>query len=402
MLLIVLIAALPVVARPADTDGDGLIDRKDACPLVYDPSNICGPVEEPPPPPTSWECVGTHIRSGDDLDAAINGANATWCVHAGTYPVDQMVTVAQGDNIYAEPGTVEKEITLPSGQVVRDRTAAVKLTNAGNLGRMINVTASSATIDWLGGGGAASVYVDPNGSECINASEITGKCAKGGTGMFMGLGQSGPGVLLTRLDISGNAANCIVGLSGVLRNSELSNCSTDKTYFHFTASALKTTHESELDSNYVHDSGGFGLWCDQGCHDTPERVNGFWVHDNLVVNTDGWGLDYEFSPMLPPGQIASSPSALIENNVSAGNDIGGAQMLDAQNATFRNNSFGPQSVGGVNYPANGNNGLALLLKDNPDRRTDTYNGAAIDNMLHGERITGCDLPDEVVLCSGNG
>jgi hypothetical protein len=243
--------------------------------------------------------------------------------------------------------------------------------------------------------------VDPNGSECINASEITGKCAKGGTGMFIGGGTSGPGVLLTRLDVHDNAANCVQGISGILRNSELSNCSTDQTYFHFQSAAVKTTHESEYDSNYVHGGKGFGIWCDQGCHNTAERTNGFWVHDNLVVSTAGWGLDYEFSPMLPIGQVASSPSALFERNVSTGHGIGGGQMLDAQNATFRNNSFGPQTVGGVSYPGNGNGGLALLLKDNPSRRTDTHNGDAIDNTLNGERISGCDLPDEVVFCSGN-
>jgi len=352
------------------------------------------------PPPWCPDTPNTtHILEGDDLDAKINGSNATFCVHAGTYPIDNMVTVAQGDHLYAQPGTIEKDIRLPSGHVVYDRTAAVKLTNAGNLTRMVNVTATSATIDWLGGGGAVSVYVPLDSPECINPSEKTGKCARVGTGMFLAAGAGGANVKLSNLDISRNAANCVTGLHGILIDSELSNCSTDDTYDDFSSAAVKTTFESEYARNYVHDTGSNGLWCDQGCHDVAERKGGFWVHDNLIVNNDGWGVRYEFSPMVAEGVHAASPSALVENNYIAANSIGGASMVDAQNGTFRNNSFGPQTVGGVAYGADGNNGLAMLFEDSGRAsRTDLWNADTLNNLLNGEVIKGCELPDNVVYC----
>jgi hypothetical protein len=76
-------------------------------------------------------------------------------------------------------------------------------------------------------------------------------------------------------------------------------------------------------------------------------------------------------------------------------------MWDAQNAVFRDNSFGPTTIAGVSYPANaGANGRAILFFDS-GRRTDLYNGVAVDNSLGGEAIVGCELPDAVVYCSDN-
>jgi hypothetical protein len=369
----------------SDRDGDGGLNRTDYAP--DDPT-----IQDPP-----WcPATGTHIFPGDDLDAAINGSNTTFCVHPGTYPIDNIVTVAQGDNIYAEPG-VERDIVLPSGKVVHDRTAAVKLTNAGNLNRMVNVTADSATIDWLGGGGAVSTYLDPTSPDCLYVSPATGKCPKVGTGTFIGGGRSGPGVTLSRLDISGNAANCIEGFKGVLVDSELSNCSTDPTYDEFASAAVKTIYESEYARNYIHDTGSSGLWCDQGCHDVAEHTNGFWVHDNLVVRVGGWGIFYEFSPMVDQGVHLSSPSALVERNYVAEAGSGAMHMSDSQNGMFRNNSVGPQTIGGISYGADGNAGLGLLFSDS-SRDTDLWNGDAVRNNMHGERILGCELPDNVVYC----
>jgi hypothetical protein len=263
---------------------------------------------------------------------------------------------------------------------------------------MVNVTAESATIDWLGGGGASSKYAPIGSAECDYVGD-TGLCVQNGTGMFLGAGTSGPGVVLSHLDISGNAANCITGLHGILVDSELSNCSIDDTYDGYSSAAVKTSFESEYTLNYVHDTGSSGLWCDQGCHDVAGRANGFWVHDNLIVKTDGWGVDYEFSPMLAEGVHASSSSALVEDNYVTANRIGAAQMLDAQNATFRNNSFGPQTVAGVAYAADGNSGLAIVFKDSGRAtRTDLWNGDAAGNILHGDAIKGCELPDNVVHC----
>ena len=76
-------------------------------------------------------------------------------------------------------------------------------------------------------------------------------------------------------------------------------------------------------------------------------------------------------------------------------------MYDAQNATFRNNFFGPKTIAGVNYSAN-NNKRAILFQDSGKAsRTDLWNGDAVGNSLGGEAITNCGKPDNVVYCANN-
>jgi hypothetical protein len=65
--------------------------------------------------------------------------------------------------------------------------------------------------------------------------------------------------------------------------------------------------------------------------------------------------------------------------------------VDAQNAEWRENIFGPQVIGKTSYPGNAN-GLAMRIHDSGGSRTDLWNISVHDNTLNGETIAGCSLP----------
>lgn len=343
-------------------------------------------------------CVGQQVGPGADLDAIVNADPATkpstFCIQAGTYQVDNSIKVRDGDKLLGEPGTLHQR-----GPAL-DPDPVVKIVNTGDLSRVLDAS-GNARVEWLEIQGSASGarYTDDTPETCINWGEASDGCPANGTGMAIAAGNSGPDSVFKHLELHTNPANCITGVSGKLFGSELYNCSQNADYWGFSAGALKTINEAEVARNFVHDNEAVGLWCDQGCRNTPARSAGFWVHDNLVVNNGRAGVRYEFSPM--PGQ-ASKSSALVEHNRLAGNDWGGAHMHDAQNATFRRNVFGPQTVDGAAYGHNGSGAKALqFTSSGRNDRTKLRNGSASRNRTNGEIIAGCDKPEAIVDCRRN-
>ena len=349
-------------------------------------------------PAAESDCDGQQVGPGADLDAIVNAdpvaKPSTFCVQAGTYNVDATIKVRDGDKLVGEPGTLQER-----GPAL-DPDPVVKIVNDGGLSRIIDAS-GDVHVEWLEVQGSATGarYTDDTPETCINWGEASGRCPANGTGMAIGAGTSGPASVFKHLELHANPANCITGVSGKLYGSELYQCSQNADYWGFSAGALKTITEAEVARNFVHDNEAVGLWCDQGCRDTPGRSSGFWVHENLIVNNGRAGVRYEFSPM--PGD-ASRSSALVERNRLAGNDWGGAHMHDAQNATFRSNIFGPQTVASVAYGNNGAREKAVQFTDSGrNDRTNLRNGDAFRNRMNGETITGCDKPDKVVNCRRN-
>jgi hypothetical protein len=103
------------------------------------------------------------------------------------------------------------------------------------------------------------------------------------------------------------------------------------------------------------------------------------------------------------GQVSNAGEALIENNEVHGNSTdavrGGVSIHDAQNALVRNNVFGATIIADVVYLPNAE-GVAIQATDSgrPDR-PDLVNVDIVDNVVNGEVIKGCELPDEIVDCS---
>jgi hypothetical protein len=245
----------------------------------------------------------------------------------------------------------------------------------------------------------------------VDIAGAVGRVVDGRPQVGTGAAISGPGaeggVLVQYVVIHGNDAAGILNAKGRILNSEFYDNTQNPAFLGFNGSAIKNTTEYEAAYNYVHDNQGNGLWCDVGCKDDPARENGFWVHHNLTVNNARSGIRYESSPRdLAPGVHASEPTALIEGNEVHGNSYaenrGGISAADTQNAVIRNNVFGAKSIAGVEYRVNAPKpGAIKAIDSGSSSRTDLWNIDIQDNILNGEQIKGCELPDNLVYCANN-
>jgi hypothetical protein len=347
-----------------------------------------------PPAAAEHPCEGVHIYPGNDLDAIVNrdpGTKATtFCVHASssgtTYMIDHTLQLRSGDKLLGQPG---QEITRgPASYGV----PLVKIRNGASLTRLIQLSGSNVELRWLDIAGAAITY--KNGRPDVT------------TGHAIGASGANATARLEYLAVHDNPNAGINSMNGKLLHSNLYANGTNSAFWGNTATAVKGVAEYEAAYNWVHDNPANGLWCDHECADVGAAMpNGFWAHHNLVVNNGHWGIRYEYSPIVASGVHSSQPTALIESNeIHAngyqGSGFGGASMYDAQNATFIYNSFGPKTIAEVSYRANNKRAIYFGDSGRADR-TDLWNGDAVGNILGGERIIGCEKPDDVVFCLGN-
>jgi hypothetical protein len=341
-------------------------------------------------------CLGVQVNPGDDLDAIVNGDPATrattFCIHAGTYLIDQVVVPRDGDALVGEPGTstVIGPATKPEPVVL--------VRNGAALSRLVQPTGSKIHLEWLDISGANVRYNDQTQDTCGNWGEVANKCPQAGTGVAIASGKADGTLLITHVRLWGNEGLGIGSAKGRVLHSEFFDNTRNPDWVGFEGAAVKGVTEFEAAYNFVHDEQGNGLWCDHACTDDAARVNGAWFHHNLVVNNANWGLRYEFSPIVASGVHSSQPTFLAENNQIHGNGAGGTSMVDAQNGTFRANIFGPTTIAGVSYAANYKNRAIFFRDSGRAERTDLWKGDATGNELNGETIVGCEMPDDIVDC----
>ena len=345
----------------------------------------------------TFPCSGVQIHPGDDLDATVNsnpGDRATtFCVHATpsgtTYNINHTVRLKAGDKLIGQPGQVVTRGPASYG------VPPVKIRNGASIGKLIELVGPDVQLKWLDIAGAEAKY------------RRSGQVIQG-SGSGIRAGQATATARLEYLAVHHNDGQGIGSMRGKLLHSNLYKNGTNRKFWGFTAAAVKGVDEYEAAYNYVHDNPANGLWCDHGCSDAGAAMpNGFWAHDNLLVNNGRWGVRYEYSPIVKSGVHAGRPTALIEDNAVHGNGyrkragFGGASMHDAQNATFRNNAFGSATIAGARYAANAGR-RAIRFSDSGRRsRTDLWNGSAKDNSLGGESVVGCEMPDSIVDCQDN-
>jgi hypothetical protein len=345
---------------------------------------------------TAFSCSGVHINPGNDLDAIVNKDPAdkatTFCVHAAstgtTYTINNMVQLRSGDKLLGQPGQVITRGPASYG------IPLVKIRNGASLSRLVVLSGSNVQLRWLDIAGGAGKYKD---GDAIH-----------GSGSGIAAGQSNGTARMEYLAIHHNDATAIASMNGKLLHSNVYSNGTKPGFQGETAAGIKGIDEYEAAYSFVHDNSANGIWCDHGCANSGSTMpNGFWVHHNLVVNNGRWGVRMEFAPRVKSGVHASQPTALVENNEIHGNGyegpFGGVSMWDAQNTTFRNNVFGPKSIAGLSYRANNNATYGAILFRDSGRadRTDLWNGDAVGNSLGGEKMIGCEKPDNIAYCSNN-
>ena len=225
----------------------------------------------------------------------------------------------------------------------------------------------------------------------------SGRSPVAGSGSALAMGVASNTSSLYAVHITGSDGAGITNAHGTFDRIELDDTTQDPNFLGFIGSGLKAITEVEVRNSYIHDNQGNGLWCDVFCHDSADHLNGFWVHDNLVVNNGRAGIRFE-----EVGEVADAGEALIENNEVHGNSTdavrGGVSIHDAQNALVRNNVFGATIIADVAYLPN-SEGVAIRATDSgrPDR-PDLFNVDIVGNVLNGEVIKGCESPDEIAYC----
>jgi hypothetical protein len=320
------------------------------------------------------------VTCGQDLDATVNADDATIGTRfqlegACTYTVDTMVKLKNGD-----------EIAGPAGSFI-ERGPAFD---------------PEPTVDIVGGAGVSSV-IRAQGTVRVEWVKIvggTGQYSAGdspvaGTGSGLSMGMSSNDSSLYAVHITGSDAAGITNAHGTFERIELDDTTQDPNFLGFNGSGLKAVTEIEVRDSYVHDNQGNGLWCDEYCQDSASHPNGFWIHDNLVVNNGRAGIRFE-----RVGEVSTAGEALIENNEVHQNSLklsrGGIDIRDAQNALVRNNVFGAKTIANVAYSPN-TNGVAIRATDSGRAdRPDLRNVDIVGNELNGETIVGREKPDTLV------
>jgi hypothetical protein len=321
------------------------------------------------------------VPCGQDLDAIVNADDpmigTLFQLEGGcTYPVDTMVELNEGDEIAGPQGTfIERPPAF-------DPEPTVTIVGSEGLSNVIRAQ-GTVRLEWVKIIGGTGQY--------------SGGSPIAGTGSGLAMGMASNTSSLFAVHITGSDAAGITNAHGTFDSIELDDTTQDPNFVGFTGSGLKAINEVEVRNSYIHDNKGNGIWCDVFCRDSESHLNGFWVHDNLVVNNGRAGIRFE-----RVGDVADAGEALIENNEIHQNSLelsrGGIDIRDAQNALVRNNVFGAKTIADVAYLPNAS-GVAIRATDSGrSDRPDLFNVDIVDNVLNGEVIEGCELPDEIAYC----
>jgi hypothetical protein len=322
------------------------------------------------------------VSCGQDLDSIVNADDPTSATRFQlegpcTYTVDTMMELNEGDQIAGPPATfIERPPAF-------DPEPTVTILATEGLSHVIRAK-GTVRLEWV-------KIVGGTGEYAADGSPLAGT----GSGLAMGLASNTSS--LYAVHITGTDAAGITNAHGTFERIELDDTTKDANFLGFTGSGLKAINEVEVKNSYIHHNQGNGIWCDVFCHDSVDHPNGFWIHDNLVVNNGRAGIRFE-----RVGEVADAGEALIENNEVHQNSLelsrSGIDIRDAQNALVRNNVFGGKSIAEVTYLPNAS-GVAIRATDSGrSDRPDLWNVDIVDNVVNGEIIKGCELPDEIAYC----
>src|SRR5829696_8703053 len=323
------------------------------------------------------------VGCGQDLDATLNADDPAigtrFQLEGGcTYLVDSMVVLNDGDQIAGPQATfIERAPAF-------DPEPTATIVGSEGLSHVISAR-GRVHLEWV-------KIVGGTGEYAADGSPLAGT----GSGLAMGMASNTSS--LYAVHITGSDGAGITNAHGTFERIELDDTTQDPNFLGFTGSGLKAINEVEVKNSYIHDNQGNGLWCDEFCHDSDSHPNGFWVHDNLIVNNGRAGIRFE-----RVGDVADAGEALIENNEIHQNSLelsrGGIDIRDAQNALVRNNVFGAKTIADVTYLPN-SEGVATRATDSGrSDRPDLFNVDIVANVLNGEVIKGCESPDEIVYCA---
>jgi hypothetical protein len=315
------------------------------------------------------------IPCGRDIDATINAdpkATPTrFELGACNYTASETVKTRQGDEIAGPVGDLIRRGSAFDPQPVSTITGSAKVTQ-------VLKPQGTVRLEWL----------------TVQGGNFNGNS---GTGVGLAGGQMSPSSVVDAVVIKDNEGAGVSNFNGTFVRSELTNNTTNPNALGFIGSGLKAVNEVVVKQSYIHDTQGNGIWCDAECNDTS--LGTFIVEDNLVVNSGRAGIRWENVGGTAAGE------ALIQRNEIHGNSYdakrGGISMRDAENATIQNNHFGAVTIAGVSYPRNADEVAIMATDSGKANRPNLFNIDIGNNILNGETVMGCELPNTVVACAGD-
>jgi hypothetical protein len=247
-------------------------------------------------------------------------------------------------------------------------------------------------------GASVTQVIKPQGLFYMNGIMVRGGTYTGaaGTGVGIAEGQMDNNSVVRGSVVRDTQGAGISNAHGIHHQIELTNTTTNPNALGHIGSGIKGINEFNIQYSYVHDNQGNGIWCDVYCTDaTSALFSSFHANYNLVVNNGRAGIRWERIGDFGGASQANSGEAIIENNELHGNGTGTTRgaidIRDAQDALVQNNYFGGNS-----------GGLAIRATDSGrSDRPDLDNIDIVNNKLNGEQVKGCELPDNIVFCSGN-
>jgi hypothetical protein len=250
----------------------------------------------------------------------------------------------------------------------------------------------------INGASGVTQVIKPQGLFYMNGIMVTG-------GTFTGAAATGVGIAEGQMDNDSVVRGSVVrdtqgaGISnahGIHHQIELTNTTTNPNALGFIGSGIKGINEFNIQYSYVHENQGNGIWCDVYCTDqTSALFSSFLARYNLVVDNGRAGIRWERIGDFGGAAQANSGEAIIENNDLYGNGTdttrGAIDIRDAQDALVQYNYFGS------------NWGAPAIRATDSGRsdRPDLDNIDIVNNILNREQLKGCELPDNIVFCSGN-
>jgi hypothetical protein len=327
-----------------------------------------------------------NIPCGEDIDATINAdpkGTATGFVLGAdcTFLASETIAPSDGDEVACAvaPTFVQRGPAFdPTTRCTVSGNASVE-----NVFKPIGQGGTTATVRFEG--------------IKISGGNYTGSS---GTGAAIAEGKMTDTSSHYGIEVMDNEAAGILSAKGTFERVEFTNNTREANALGVIAAGMKARNEVEVKDSYIHDTQGNGLWCDNFCHDSASHPNGFWVHDNLVVNNGRSGIRFE-----EVGSVSTAGEALIENNEVHDNSLdanrGGISVRDAQDVTIQNNRFGEVTIGGVAYLPNSHDVAITASDSGRSDRPNLSNIGILNNALNGETVKGCELPNAVVACAGD-
>jgi hypothetical protein len=236
-------------------------------------------------------------------------------------------------------------------------------------------------------GSSLVTVMKPQGSVMLEGIAVEGGKFTGSTGSGVGIAAGGmlDSSKMFGIEVRNTEGAGISSANGTLSQIELTNTTTNPRALGFIGSGVKAVDEFYIDSSYIHDNQGNGIWCDVECNDTG--TDSFVARDNLVMNNGRAGIRYE-----RVGMESSHGEAMIYDNIVRGNATqelrGGIDIRDAQDAEVFSNVFGE----------NGGNLGVRATDSGRSTRPDLKNVIVRDNTMNSDDVRTCG---GVVTCSGN-